>query len=232
MNGVPCPIIATHGSLSLTVNLCALGLSRSRPIDTEAGMNDNGGSTLPYSFALHTPQRFAPLDVCLVCDGLSSSSMPLTIACFDISLCRLGGHDIFVIRDNIENAIIARYEWMKLHRRVSTAVQHHEMQKKHENEVEASLHHAESDIPIEVIYCLCQLSVWDPDVLQQFVTQMKSYFDLSSNNSKELPKIESIILKRFVEHEDDFRDGIVSYFDGNNEQKTVIETLLPLIKCK
>lgn len=216
------PTIAVHGSLSLTVNMHALGLVYS-------------SKDMRNSF-MHTPQRYSPIDVCFIrtnfetaTNGVTGieqavetdSAGSLSQLLFMESLCRVGLMDVFTIRDNCENVF-------------NTRARHAEKQK---NSVSNALQLCVSlpPFPIAFVAALGRASHWDPDIFEQFegvisaAVAEKFSTDLVHADSSEAiyssPAIATAALQDIISHRDRYLEGLVSYFDVGRKLSQSIENL-------
>ena len=98
------PAIAQHGSLSMMVNLVAVGSYVQ--LDTTIDTDSNTTKIIRNGFSRHSPQRNSPLDICLLCSG--TTRLPTCELAFDMGFCQIGIHDVFVLRDHCEDVIIAK----------------------------------------------------------------------------------------------------------------------------
>jgi len=197
------PPVAIHGSISLTVNLSAVSTAMQH--------------MSPISFAMHTPQRYAALDVSLFAFGLTSRDACLTSLLFEETLCRVGVYDIFCVRDAAEEGVIARFEAYR---------------RQHENiQTQSSDTKTSAVIPttpppaylsITVIARLIHLCGWDPDVLVQFADTILPLLKEYTTNDKGLVAADKIAIEYIRDHHKSLRKGVVSFFDIDKEQERIL----------
>ena len=232
------PSVASHGSLSMTVNLHAVGVSRT------------DGVHYSSSFALHTPQQMSPLDVCLVCDGVPSSRMVLTCECFEVSLCKVGVYDVYCLRDNVENNAIARQRalWSEQSARkrqagstessplhFSSGPEGTRLDKAVNTFLVAGEESISSDLlTLDLVSTLTELCGYDVDVLLQFKSTVLARFEKldgkqSGDSGRGLSEVEVDRFRRWLTvHKGELLDGIVTYFDGRGELAAWLEKLLSM----
>jgi hypothetical protein len=81
------PLIASHGSISLTVNFYAL----------QKYFSLSGG------WMQITPHQAAPIDIAIGCLGLNQDALQNLCRTFRCGFCTLHPYDLFVLRDHIED---------------------------------------------------------------------------------------------------------------------------------
>ena len=136
------PVVSLHGSLSLMVNLDAVGrYLRIIDADGAAGADTDARAR---SFALHSPPRVAHLDLALLGVGVAPRAARRARAAFDATLCGFGLTELFVLRDHIEDAADA-----------AAAARG------------GGGGGGGATLPLGAALALARLSCWDPDVLWQ-----------------------------------------------------------------
>lgn len=91
------PAIAQHGSLSMMVNILAAG--------EYAKIDSSKDTIVRNGFARHSTQRNSPLDVSLLCSGVTN--LPLCESTFELGF-EIGIHDVFVLRDHCEDIVSSK----------------------------------------------------------------------------------------------------------------------------
>lgn len=186
------PAIAQHGSLSMMVNLVAVG--NYAQFDTMIDTYSNTTKIIRNGFSKHSPQRNSPLDICLVCSGMNS--LPTCELSFDMGFCEIGIHDVFVLRDHCEDVIIA-----KRNQNLLTVVREEIV-----------------DYPsLESISILGGMCSWDYDMIFQFGNAIKydiKHYDDNCNDNRKLLALRCIRAALTM-----IDLGIVKQFDVRDEAR-------------
>ena len=88
LSGSPPPIIASHGSISLTVNFVCL----------------ENFSELHFGCASITSPQAVPLDIAICCLGIDKLGLPSLHQTFDFGFNSIHVYDLFVMRDHLEDS--------------------------------------------------------------------------------------------------------------------------------
>jgi len=187
------PAIAQHGSLSMMVNLVAVGSYVKFDITTDNDTNTT--KIIRNGFSKHSPQRNSPLDICLLCSGINS--LPTCELSFDIGFCEIGIHDVFVLRDHCEDVIIA-----KRNQNLFTVIREKIL-----------------DYPsLETICVLGEMCSWDYDMIFQFGNAIK--YDIKHYNNNDNNDKRKILALKCIKIALKLIDlGIVKQFDVRDEAR-------------